>query len=384
MAVLGVGGRLEIKRPSPEACFVPDTEIDVDSNQLLSFCDDKYLNGDHVTAIGLPIQGDGIFPTKPDGYASYEGSRWYLGPNRTQIDSDNDDFYKSNAEEYPTGAAGDDAQFYSRTGDEACINGDCENLPGVDSSDYWIHINELGYVSFYTDRCQALLGCKKNRVDLINVGGPIIVAPYGSGEYQNGLAVCYDQLGLYSGSDVTDSITLDSICDDAPLYQVPEPNNLPYDNADVEPRGQVSPDAFWQIVCEIREWTLELDAPAVDTQGVGEKFGSAVKSVVSGGGSLEYFIDRECLSDCNTDPLQIMQMLLMTNSDYVANARFWLLDRGNGPCDYVCGPLPGEIYYETDILITRSAVNLRPKEIVAGTAQFVTTGDIKLLIGPNA
>ena len=29
-------------------------------------------------------------------------------------------------------------------------------------------------------------------------------------------------------------------------------------------------------MCEIREWSLELDAPAVDTTGVGEKFGESV------------------------------------------------------------------------------------------------------------
>ena len=182
-------------------------------------------------------------------------------------------------------------------------------LPGIDVDDYWIHINELGYVSFYRDRCFAVLGCPDKRVDLLNVGGPIIIAPYGSGAYENALTVCYDQLGLYSGSDVIDSVTLNSICDDAPLYQIPEAGTDEYDNANVTPRGQVSPDAMWQCLAELREWSLELDAPSVDTQGVGEKWGNAIKSAVAGGGSMEYMIDRTCLDDCQTDALQVMQLL---------------------------------------------------------------------------
>ena len=381
MAVLGAGGRLELKRDAPDSCVVTDQALNWNKDVLTSFCD-GYISGDHVTVIGLPIMGE-LFPTKPNGYGMYAESKWYLGPNRWHVDDDLDVFYKEDGEEYPVGQAGDDAQFYARTGDEACIDGECGPLPGLDNNDYWIHIDSLGYVSFYENRCNALLGCPDHRVDLINVGGPIIVAPYGSGDYQNGLTVCYDQLGSYLPSDITDSVTLDSVCDDAPLYELPEPNTDPYDNADVTPRGEISPDALWQIVCELREWSLELDAPSVDVQGVGEKFGNSIKSIITGGGSMEYFIDRQCLDDRQTDALQIMQLLLMTENGCQVSARFWVMDRGTEPCNYRCGPLPGQIYYETDLLITRNAVNLRPTDMVAGTANFITTGEVKLLIGPD-
>ena len=380
MAVLGVGGRLEFKREAPESCFFVDEVLNEATDQLLTICP-GYLTGDRITAIGLPIQGNGIWPTKPDGYAVYQGGRWYVGPNRIHIDSDADKFYKSDAEDYPTDKFGDDAQFYARTGDNACQGDVCEDLPGIDVDDYWIHINNLGYVSFYRDRCLAILGCPDKRVDLINVGGPIVIGPYGSGSYENALTICYDQLGLYSASDITDSVTLASICDDAPLYQIPEAGSANYDNADVSPRGQLSPGALWMCMAELREWTLELNAPSVDTQGVGEKFGNAIKSAVAGGGSMEYMIDRTCLDDCQTDALQVMQMLLMTEAGCQVSAKFWLLNRSGDACDWMCGPMPGEIYYEADLLITRNAINLRPSDIVAGTAQFVTTGEIKLLIG---
>lgn len=386
MAVLGQGGRLQLKREAPPACVIYEEKLNFDTDQFLTICDD-YLSGDHVTVLGLPVMGD-LFPTKPEGYATYEGSKWYLGPNRWQIDSETDDFYKSDSEDYPIGETGDDAQFYARTGDEACTGGseteppECGPLPGIDNDDYWIHVNELGYVSFYKDRCQALLGCPDKRVDLVNVGGPIVVAPYGSGSYNNAVAVCYDQLGAYNPSNIDDSVTLASICDDAPTYQIPEAGTDEYDNANVTPRRQVSPDALWEVICELRQWSLELEAPSVDTQGVGEKYGNAIKSVVAGGGSMEYFIDRKCLDDCQTDALQVMQLLLMTDQSAKVSAKFWLLDRGDDPCAFMCGPMPGEIYYSADLLITRNSVNLRPTDMVTGVAQFVTTGEIKLLIGP--
>jgi hypothetical protein len=56
-----------------------------------------------------------------------------------------------------------------------------------------------------------------------------------------------------------------------------------------------------------------------------------------------------------------------------------MIDR-DGDCGANCGSIEGGLYYQADVLVTASAVNLRPTEIVAGTVQFVTTEDIKLLV----
>ena len=42
------------------------------------------------------------------------------------------------------------------------------------------------------------------------------------------------------------------------------------------------------------------------------------------------------------------------------------------------GLIAGDLYYEADILVTQTAVNVRPTELVVGTADFVTTGEIAL------
>ena len=141
---------------------------------------------------------------------------------------------------------------------------------------------------------------------------------------------------------------------------------------------------MWVVLCEVREWSLELDAPSVDTTGVGEKFGESVKSLVTGGGSVDFFIDRKCLADDRDSGMYLMQLLLMTQMEGCkANAKFFMIDRPYDPdnCEASCTGAPGGLWYETQILVTRNAVNLRPTQLVAGTAQFITTGEIKLQQG---
>ena len=378
MAVLGIGGRLYLKREAPDPCLVSSTAIDGFNNALATICP-GYWSGDQVVVSCLPV-GTGNFPPNPEGYGTYYGSQYFLGPNRSQITNYYDNFYKDGTEEYPDGEFGDDSQFYSRVGD---VSGGEEIQPCTDQ-DYWIHIDQLGYVSFYNSRCEALTGDKANRVPLnSNVAGTIGIAPYGSTDYNNAIWQCFASFGVYQFSDVQDAITLESICDFAPTYQQPVPGTSDYDNANVLPRQLGGGDAapYWQIICDLREWTLELSAPSVDTTAISEKFGEAVKSLVTGGGSTEFLIDRKCYENTEDNGLVLMKLLLMTEKGCQASGKFYLIDRevsGRGGC----GQISGDLYYSADLLVTASAVNVRPTEILAGTANFVTTGEIKLLEAP--
>ena len=379
MAVLGVGGKLRLKRSAPEACVISSAAVIPEINSIGSICP-GYWNGDHVSTFCLPLASD-TFPANPSGYASYFGSNWFLGPNRTQITAKSDQFYKTDTEEYPDGQFGGASQFYSREGDTS----GGEVIDGCQNSDYWIHIDELGRVSFYTSRCKALRGCVDSRVELALVASAsqITISPFGSATYFNAVWECVSAYGEYQFSDGEDSITLVSICADAPLYEIPEAGTDEYNNADLLPRGQQGSAApFWQILCDVREWNLELSAPSVDTTAVAEKFGTAVKSLVTAGGSTEFLIDRKCFERDDIDNgLVLMQLLLMTEKGCKASAEFWIMS-GTEPCEADCEQIKGSLYYACDILITDTAVNLRPTEIVAGTASFVSTGEIKLLVAP--
>lgn len=380
MAVLGSSGQLRLKREAPPACVLSPEALNAQLGTFNSICP-GYWSGDQISVECLPVVRPGEFPGNPSGWASYQGSKWYVGPNRDHISNNLDDFYKKGSEDYPDGQENDAAQFYARIGDES----DGKEIVGCVPGDYYIHIDALGRVSFYTSRCAALAGCQSDRLELASVGQEVVIAPLGSIEYQNAVWDCYAKYeGNYLFSDGADSVTLVSICADAPTYQKPEANpNIEayvYANANLLPRSGAQQVPFWEIVCEVREWSLELDAPAVDTTSVAEKWGNAVKSLIKGGGNTEFFIDRACLDDGQTNGLALMQLLLMTEKGCKAEAQFYMIQRP-GACgtESCTGIVAGDLYYETEILITQTAVNLRPTEMVAGTAQFVTTGEIKLM-----
>ena len=392
MAVLGSGGRLELRREAASPCVILPQDLYLGGDQFEIGCD-GYWPGDKVVISapeGLPIFIDGV-PQYWDGVASYRQPNLFVADNRTQI-ADNDDlFYKDATEEYIAGNAGDDAWFYYR-GDDA----DDEQ---IDQLEGYLCIDSLGRASLYSSRCEGLNCCGTSLITLAD-GQQYIDFDYfvinhaGSSDYQNALANCFGDIGEYVFNDIAEddipfdpNRRVDSICSNPPLYLQPEAGPNEFDNADVQPRGSVNqgPEPLWVVLCEIKEWSLEVDAPSVDVTGVGEKFGEAVKSLVTGGGNVDFFIDRACREEGKDDGLYLMQLVTMTQMEGCkAHAKFFMIDRSidTDECTPGCtGTLPGSLWYETDILITRNAVNLRPTELIAGTASFVTTGEIRLQQG---
>ena len=383
MAVLGVGGQLKLRRqPVEKTLYLDQSRVDTECNKIKG--GPSWLwNGDKVSIIGLPIycDGGGVYPGRVDGYASYFGSKWFLGPNRNQISSNDDTFYKTASETYPDDQAGDAAQFYAMNG-VGPVPEDCSA-----NGDYWVHIDQAGWISLYTDRCSAFAGAPENRVDLAPIYGDIQLTGYGTVDYQNGWWECFQ--GPCSGatsdywySDIVDDEDPDdSICDHAPMYQYPEAGTGDYNNADVQPRTNTGFPG-WQVICGVREWGLDLTADEVDTTSVSEKFGNAVKSLVRGGGNLEYFIDRQCFEGSNDNAIMMMQLLLMTEKGCEADAEFWMMNEPLADPPYCNKRIGGGLFYTAKILVTSTAVNLRPTELVAGSAQFVTTEEIKLRNSP--
>ena len=396
MAVLGSGGRLELRREAPSACVILPS--DLHSNGSFDLGCEGYWPGDKVVISnpdGLPIFINGN-PQRWDGVTTYVGSELYVAQNRDHIVSTDSDFYKksgalNNSYFRQTGGYyNDNALFYyqgSEPGDDP-----------ITEIEGYLCIDSLGRCRLYETRCEGLNCCGKPVVDFGSTNLAfdfMVINQAGTSEYQNALTKCFGDIGEYIFNDIASDAAgvpdpnraVDSICADPPLYLNPVAGSDEFANADIQPRADVNrgPHPLWTVLCDVKEWSLELDAPSVDTTGVGEKFGEAVKSLVTGGGSADFFIDRRCYEDGTDNGLYMMQLLLMTQMEGCkARAKFFMLDRpSNGEdCKPSCdGELPGSLWYETEILVTRNAVNLRPTELVAGTANFVTTGEIRLKQG---
>lgn len=305
MAVLGVGGKVRLRREAPEPMVLRPDNIDTASNSIY-LRNPAFWSGDNITISstnGLPVDVDNGSdgPDCPDGHAMYYESEWRLGTNRDHITSENDDFY----------TATNTDQFYMR--EEEC---------GLTTSqNYYIYRDQLDKVSFYSTRAAALLGRTTDRVTLFKVDfNSLIISAVGG------------------------------------------------------PTG-----ALWMLQCDMSQWSLNMNAPEVDTTSVGEKFGESIKSLVSGGGSIDFYIDRKHTSNTEQGSTALMQLLLLTEKGCNADAEFWMVDSAEDRTDV----MPGDLYYSTQILITSVAVNTRSADVIAGSANFVTVGEIALRMGTN-
>ena len=105
----------------------------------------------------------------------------------------------------------------------------------------------------------------------------IVINQAGTGEYQNAITKCFGEIGEYIFNDIAEDdgtpiqTAVDSICNDPPLYLKPfkkwpeleTDEFLRQRRCPAKRRGQQRPASSVGSMCEIREWSLELDAPSV-------------------------------------------------------------------------------------------------------------------------
>lgn len=369
MPVLGHRGKLWLRREAPEAVVLPVTAANY-RNDAFYVSNPGYWTGDEVTissSLGLPIDfGDGV--GCPDGHGVYAGSEWLLGANRSHVSDDTDTFYAS-----------DSAFFYLRE----------EDVGLHESFSLFIYRDQLDRISFYLTQEDALSGSRSERVALAQVDfGNLILAPVGSSDYQNALILCSDELngGDYQNADIQDEVTLASICDFAPAYQAPTAGTGDYNNADVTPRMDVDrpPDRnIWTVQGDLSDWSLNLTSQEVETTALGERYGESIKALVTGGGSFDFLVSRRTRTDQTgapkSDSTQLLRLLLMAERGCTADAQFWMIEDQADTCSL----LPGDLFYQTRLMITSIAINTRSSEIIAGSANFVTIGQIDLKAGTN-
>lgn len=361
MAILGYGGKLRLRREYPHPVAVAGTDINAASSTIV-ISDPGYWTGDQVvlrSERGLPIDTASDGPDCPDGHAVYGESVWLLGSNRPNGLIEDTAFYKDS----------DEASFYMRSADCGLTT----------EATYYINRDQLDRISLYTSQSAALNGEPSNRVPLFRVdAGTITITPGGEIDYENASGVCGNNSGTYNNSDVEIEETGFSICSLTPGSPTPATGSTDYENANFSPLELTDEGASWAIQGMLREWTLNLSAPEIDTTGVGERFGDSIKSLVTGGGSMDFLINRYDRAGI-ADSTLLMRLLLLTEKGCTSDAEFWMIENRAERGDL----LPGDLYYRTRLLITSVAINTRAEDIIAGSLNFVTVGEISLRMGMN-
>jgi hypothetical protein len=166
-----------------------------------------------------------------------------------------------------------------------------------------------------------------------------------------------------------------------PNYPISQETTLAIAPEKLDQYWQAGPQyVTWKVVGDARQWTLSTSSNAIDVSEIGEKYFSGLKAVISGSGTTDFLVNIYG-SETTLDSYNLLRVAMLTGDGSEALARFYL-DRGNSVAK--AGPNSDKkknsstVYYSTKILITNSSVDTSADGLVVGSADFVTTGPLRL------
>lgn len=179
----------------------------------------------------------------------------------------------------------------------------------------FIHVDELGGIRFYTSFADAVNGGKANAVTLAKPSGNI------------------------------------------PISVSVKNNNF-------------------NLLAQVNSFELNTQKEVIDTTTLADEFRSQISSVMSGSGSMSCFWEYTGDS-VNELPQYLLQLILRTKVGSEFRARFYLKSGNHNPSG-IADNANDEIWYEFNGVLTSCASQFSPSSTVQFTADFVTTGPIKL------
>jgi len=375
MAVLGSGGVLELSRETPQPLALAIARFNATASPpSISLASQAYWTGDRVviaSSDGLPfdVNEDG-YADCPDGHAFYRGSIWDPGPALAFYVgglTDGAPFYDQfTATDTLITQAGD--TLITQSGDTLIgLNGSEDDndryntaaTTGLASTfDAYIHRDELDRITFFPTESAAYTGDAGDRIEMkkVNFGNFVIAAYSANAGYiaaMNSVASSVDALTLINSEQrleqtITMPALFDTLCET---------------------------DRTWVLQCGLQEWALSIDAANLDTTAIGDTFGENVKALVRGAGTLQFIVDHRNQAN-ELDAMTLLRLVLLTENQCNTNAKFYLYKNR----DEVGTQINGSAYYQCDVLLTNTRVNTRATDLIAGTADFVATSEIKLKV----
>jgi hypothetical protein len=136
-----------------------------------------------------------------------------------------------------------------------------------------------------------------------------------------------------------------------------------------------------RILGAITSYELSTQREAVDITALSDQFRSQWSSLMSGSGRISCQWDyKDCCGNGEYEAAQyLLQLALRTEVGSEFNAQLFLKTNAYNPSG-VAGQADDQIWYEIDGVLTGSAVQFTPGSIVEMTAEFITTGPIRLKV----
>jgi hypothetical protein len=138
-------------------------------------------------------------------------------------------------------------------------------------------------------------------------------------------------------------------------------------------------NSIGRLMAKVTNYELNTSRDAVDVTEIGDEFKRQYGTLISGSGSIQCFFDytNTSYTGALTDPelaVYMHQLIIRQQLGSEFKAKLYLVTRGTG------ADVDDEVWYEFNALITNVAMAFDPAEPVRSTIQFVTTGEIKLLV----
>jgi hypothetical protein len=133
-------------------------------------------------------------------------------------------------------------------------------------------------------------------------------------------------------------------------------------------------DMTYNVLGNVIDYTLATDREAIDTTTLNDRFRQLYSAgLLSGSGTISCAFDYTT-SGVSETPLLMLQLINRLDIGSEFDCALYLTDKSNDETVQ-------NVYYEFTAMVTKAGVEVRAGDIINSTIDFVTTGEIKLLIG---
>jgi hypothetical protein len=352
VTINGSGGTVTLSREWPTPAVVSDERLTQAALLRLEITEPGFWSGDRVilsSPLGVPLDITNTgYANCPGGHAIYPGGGLPLGPSRDHCSTMAAQFYPANMAD----------SFYETPA----------TVGFTPQVAVWLHRDELDRCTFFRDEISAVNNDGDERIDLepVDFGSMVIAIEDGANAYRDALAAA---AATVAGRALADG--------EQPLEDlIPLPAVIASAGTTADARG-------WRRQCDLTGWVFETDATNLDSTAIGEEFGEGIKGLIRGAGS--FTADVSNTYGLEEQAAEVMlKLVLLTGKGREATARFLLAD-GNILHGTADAPVVArQLYYETQILLGKTSLNVKPREAITLSAEFIATGRIRYTSGADS
>jgi hypothetical protein len=133
-------------------------------------------------------------------------------------------------------------------------------------------------------------------------------------------------------------------------------------------------DARANVLGNVTGYTINTDRESIDATALSDKFRRQYSAgLISGNGSIDCLFDYKTTGIEET-PLLMLQLLQRIDIGSEFDLALYLTDKELTPTE-------NNVFYEMEAMVTRTGVTVTTDNTINCTIDFVTTGDIRLLVG---